>query len=101
MADQHDLDQLRTATEAVLEHARNDETYRNEFLADPVSALAAAGVPADAAEHIGNLEMATAGDDTAGYMRTSGCDGLTCAITLCSNIPWTGHTGCGMLTLNN
>jgi len=101
MADQHDLDQLRTATEAVLEHARNDETYCATLLADPVAALSAAGVPADAAEHIAGHEFGAADDDTSGFMKSSGCDGLTCCITICSNVPFTGHTGCGMLTLNN
>jgi len=46
-------------------------------------------------------EGGEAGEDAAGFMRTGGCDGITCYITACSNIPWTGHTGCGMLTLKD
>jgi len=101
MSDNAELDQIRAATEAVLEQARNDEAYRTSLIDDPVGTLAAGGVPADAAEYIGTHELGVASEDAAGFMRTGGCDGITCYITACSNIPWTGHTGCGMLTLKD
>ena len=101
MSDNAELDQIRAATEAVLEQARNDEAARAALLADPVGTLAAGGVPADVAEYIGTHELGVADEDASGFMRTSGCDTITCCITACSNMPWTGHTGCGQLTLKD
>lgn len=97
MSEEASIDQIRTAAEGVLERARSDEGYRASVIADPVAALAAAGVPADAAEHIGIGEWADANADAQGFMRGSGaCDRWTCIISICPNIPYT--QGCGLVT---
>jgi len=98
MSDHEALDEIRTAVEAVLEHARNDETYRGTLLADPVATLTAAGLPATAAAHVGTHEFGSHDEDASGFA-TSSCDPWTCVVTICSNVPFTGHTGCGALTL--
>jgi hypothetical protein len=94
MTGENELAQIREATEAVLEKARNDETYCAALLADPVGTLVAAGVPQAEATDITVLEFREDDADTGGYMRAGGCDGITCFTTNCSNIPRTGKDGC-------
>jgi len=81
---------IRALTESVLERARNDEAYLEEFRNDPITTLQAAGLDDAQAEHLG-LELT--GDEVSGFAKPRYCrvteDGLGCWITICTGFPYT------------
>lgn len=93
------IDELRATADRVLERAREDEGYKAQLLADPVSTLVAAGLSRSVAEHVVLDEFTEEDADTSGHRPRGGggyggCDTITCIVTNCSNIPRTGSAGC-------
>ena len=76
------LEDFRAAAEAVAERAKNDPDYQNALLNDPISVLAAAGLPLDFAQKLVDSEDES---DVTGYSMETGC---SCNDTTC----WT--SGC-------
>lgn len=89
------VEQLRSKVSEVLEHAKSDATYLAQLRRDPEGTLSAAGLPEAAVIHV--IRETDLGGDVAGYMFDPisddcqyTCDTVTCIVTRCVNIPYTG-----------
>jgi hypothetical protein len=74
-----DLEQYRAKAEELVQRAERDQAFAQQAKADPLGALTAAGIPADAAQRLLQGEGGAEGE-VAGYMR---CRDTTCWSSEC------------------
>lgn len=98
MTEASEHDDVRAALEAVLQQAKGDPAYLAALRDDPVGTLVAAGVPEGAAMHAAADELQLA--DVGGFRvyergcprYTYYCDGISCIVTMCADVPNTNVT---------
>ena len=85
------IDEIRGKLQQVLDQAKGDDNFLNEFKANPQGTLENGGLDADAARYLVDQELNFSGDDVSGYMKCSmTCDRWSCIATWCNYVPYTG-----------
>jgi hypothetical protein len=88
MADMN-TDDIRGRIQQVLDNARNDPQFWEQFKGDPEGTFKNAGVDADMAHYIVNQELNFSGDDVGGFLKcTFTCDRYSCLATWCGYVPY-------------
>jgi len=95
--DEKQIEQIRARAARVLEQAKADPAYLQRLKDDPETTLQGEGFStSETGQLIGELGLGEVqgylyvGNEICSYTCNYSCDGGTCMVTMCANIPATG-----------